>query len=57
MPRGRFSRTVQVVARKGELGTLPQDLAGICAQELRENTFPPLFEQMPWLTEQLTWNV
>ena len=56
MPRGRFSRTVQVVARSGELGSLPADVARLCASELRDVTFPPLIDQMPWLAEQLTWN-
>lgn len=56
MPRGRFSRLIQVVARTGELGTLPQDVARVCASELREVTFPPLFQQMPWLEEQVTWH-
>ncbi|MFM5883958.1 MAG: LysR family transcriptional regulator [Novosphingobium sp.] len=56
MPRGRFSRTVQIVARVGELGTLPQDIARICAKELREVTFPPLFEQVPWLTDHVNWH-
>ena len=56
MPRGRFSRSVQVVARAGELGALPADVARLCASELRDVTFPPLIDQMPWLAEQLTWN-
>ena len=56
MPRGRFSRTVQVVARAGELGALPQEVAKICAKELKEVTFPPLIQQMPWLEEQITWH-
>ncbi len=56
MTRGRFSRMVQVVARSGELGDLPAQMARICAAELRENTFPPLIAQFPWLEEQLTWH-
>ena len=56
MPRGRFSRTVQVVARGGELGNLPAELAKLCANELRTVTFPPLIDHMPWLAEQLIWN-
>ena len=56
LPRGRFSRTVQVVARAGELGNLPQEVAKICAKELKEVTFPPLIKQMPWLEEQITWH-
>ena len=56
MPRGRFSRTVQVVARAGELGSLPQEVAAVCARQLKEVTFPPLIQQMPWLKEQITWH-
>lgn len=56
MPRGRFSRTVQVVARAGELGALPQEVARLCASELKTVTFPPLIAQMPWLEEQITWH-
>ena len=56
MPRGRFSRTVQVVARAGELGALPQEVARLCASELKAVTFPPLIAQMPWLEEQITWH-
>lgn len=56
MSRGRFSRTVQVVARAGELGSLPGDLAKLCREELREVTFPPLIAHSPWLTEHLAWN-
>ena len=57
MSRGRFSRPVQVIARSGELGDLPAQVAGLCARELRETTFPPLIERYPWLAEQLTWHV
>ncbi len=56
MTRGRFARIVQVVARAGELGDLPLQVARLCARELRETTFPPLIERYPWLAEQLTWH-
>ncbi len=56
MARGRFARLVQVVARSGELGDLPAQVARLCARELRETTFPPLIERYPWLAEQLTWH-
>ena len=57
MARGRFARRVQAVARAGELGELPAQVARIAARELRETTFPPLIAQHPWLEEQLTWHV
>ncbi len=56
MTRGRFSRMVQVVARAGELGELPGQMARLCARELRETTFPPLIDRYPWLAQQLVWH-
>lgn len=55
MPRGQFSRAVQVVARVGELGTLPAEIAALSTRVLRDITFPPLVAQFPWLTAQLKW--
>jgi DNA-binding transcriptional LysR family regulator len=55
MPRGRFSRQVQVVARAGELGDLPRKVATLATDVLREVTFPPLIEAYPWLADQLVW--
>jgi DNA-binding transcriptional LysR family regulator len=55
MPRGQFSRTVQVIARVGELGSLPREIASLATQELHERTLPPLVARFPWLEEQLKW--
>jgi DNA-binding transcriptional LysR family regulator len=55
MSRGQFSRAVQVVARVGELGSLPRDIAALSTQALRDITFPPLVAQFPWLAAQLKW--
>ena len=55
MPSGRFSRLIQVVARAGELGTLPRDIALLAQRELRNTVFPPLVTQFPWLAGQLSW--
>jgi DNA-binding transcriptional LysR family regulator len=55
MTRGRFSRTVQVVARANELGDIPQLTAQLCQDVLRETIFPPLIAQYPWMEQQLTW--
>lgn len=55
MMRGRFSRAVQVVARIDELGDIPQLTAALCQQVLRENTFPPLIAEYPWMSQQLSW--
>jgi hypothetical protein len=55
MRRGRFSRSVQVVARTNELGDIPRLTASLCQQVLQEKTFPPVFEQYPWMAQQLSW--
>jgi DNA-binding transcriptional LysR family regulator len=55
MPRGRFSRQIQVIARSNELGHLPRQTAKLAQNVLRENTFPPLIALYPWLEHQLTW--
>jgi DNA-binding transcriptional LysR family regulator len=55
MPRGRFARQVQVVARTGELGDVPRRTAELCTETLRDTTFPPLIADYPWLAAELTW--
>ncbi len=55
MPRGQFSRSVQVVARIGELGSLPADIAVLATRVLSETTLPPLVAKFPWLAAQLKW--
>lgn len=55
MKRGRFSRTVQVVARTNELGDIPHSAAILCQRVLKEKTFPPLIDEYPWLEQQLIW--
>ena len=49
LSRVAFSRRVQVVARSGELGQLPADIAQLAQRVLAETTFPPLVEALPWL--------
>jgi DNA-binding transcriptional LysR family regulator len=55
MTRGRFSRSVQVVARANELGDIPYLTAKLCKDVLRETTFSRLIAQYPWMEQQLTW--
>ncbi len=55
MPRGRFARQVQVVARGNELGDIPLRTAELATHVLRATTFPPLIADYPWLEEQLVW--
>lgn len=50
MARGAFSRRVQVVARSGELGSLPLEIAALAQEILAERTFPPLTAVLPWLS-------
>ena len=55
LQRGRFSRRIDVVSRTGELGELP-DLTVTLAQDvLREQTFPPLIEKLPWVESLIVW--
>ena len=53
--RGQFSRAVQVVARVGELGTLPCDVASLATRVLRNTTLPALVARFPWLAGHLKW--
>ena len=55
LPQGQFSRTVQVVARTGELGSLPAEIAALAIRELHDTTFPPLIDRFPWLAAHLKW--
>jgi DNA-binding transcriptional LysR family regulator len=55
MTRGRFSRQVQVVARAGELGDIPQLTAALCQKVLREQTFSKVIDAYPWMEDQLRW--
>ena len=55
MPRGRFARQVQVVARAGELGDLPRSIAVLATGVLKELSIPPLIDAYPWLADHLIW--
>jgi DNA-binding transcriptional LysR family regulator len=55
MARGRFARSVQIVARANELGDIPYQTAKLCQEVLRDKTFPPLIAEYPWLENQLVW--
>ncbi len=55
MTRGRFARTIQVVARTNELGDIPSLTAVLCQTVLRETAFAPLIAEYPWIEQQLTW--
>jgi hypothetical protein len=56
MPRGQFSRKIQLVSRTGDLGDLPESTALFVQKYLREQAFPPLVERFPWLEPSLVWD-
>jgi len=53
--RAQFRRTIQVVARRGEFGLLPRDIATFAAQTLRRSRLTDLARELPWLDAILSW--
>jgi len=53
--RAQFRRTIQVVARRGEFGLLPRDIATFTAQSLRRSRLTDLTRLLPWLDAALIW--
>jgi DNA-binding transcriptional LysR family regulator len=51
LPRGRFSRRVQVVGRSGELGNLALQTAQMAREVLLVDTMTPLLLQLPWIAD------
>lgn len=56
MDHAKFSRTVQVVSRRGDLGDLPKEIAALARKVLREETFGPVLTAHPWLEGHLEWD-
>lgn len=54
LPGPKLARTLTLVARRQELGTLPKDLAGTCRQALAQGALPRLRHLMPWLGDMLS---
>jgi DNA-binding transcriptional LysR family regulator len=50
LPRPALSRSIMLVARVGELGNLPREIANFCRDVLRKDYLPQLEELMPSLT-------
>ena len=48
LPRARFSRRIQVVARAGELGDLAEHTADLAREVIREQALAPILAQLPW---------
>ena len=52
---GQFRRTVHLVARRGEFGTLPRDIATVAESSLRRSRLVELVQELPWLENMLVW--
>ncbi len=53
--RAQFRRTVHLVARRGEFGLLPRDIAILAQQSLRESRLVDLAREIPWLEHAVGW--
>lgn len=49
IPRAPFRRTIHLVARRGEFGTLPRDIATLVRKSLRESRLVALAQALPWI--------
>lgn len=54
LKRGRFSRPISLVARRGDLGPTPEILAAALRDILRRR-LPALQAALPWLAELIAW--
>lgn len=55
MSRGSFRRRIQLLARKGEFGELPRDMARQAATILRGGKVESLIGMFPWIAGAMTW--
>lgn len=55
LKRGRFSRPISLVARRGDLGATPEVLAAAVRDILKRRRLPDLFAALPWLSELMSW--
>jgi DNA-binding transcriptional LysR family regulator len=53
--RAQFRRTVHLVARRGEFGLLPRDLAVLAQQSLQGSRLVDLTRAIPWLEAAIGW--
>lgn len=49
----RHARTIQLIARKGEMGTIPGQIAALIKSIFDANILPKLQLNAPWMTEEL----
>jgi DNA-binding transcriptional LysR family regulator len=54
LPRPELGRSIVLVARKGELGSLPQQLANLCRRALQQHHLPRVQALMPTLVNHFT---
>lgn len=54
LPKQQLSRTITLVARAGELGSAPAQVASLCRQALARELVPRIRQLMPNLTDCLT---
>jgi DNA-binding transcriptional LysR family regulator len=55
LKRGRFSRPISLVARRGDLGATPEVLAAAVRDILKRRRLPDLFAALPWLSDLIMW--
>jgi hypothetical protein len=54
LKRGRFSRPISLVARRGDLGVTAEVLAAALRDILRRR-LPALYADLPWLKDAMVW--
>ncbi len=55
LKRGRFSRPISLVARRGDLGATPEALAAAVRDILKRRRLPELYAALPWLAGLIAW--
>ena len=53
LPFPTLTRTISLVTRRDELGTLPAQLTALCTALLREQTHPAVRALAPWVDDAL----
>ena len=53
--RGEFYRTIKMVSRQDDLGTLPKTLADTTRDILKQECLPKLYPTLPWIEERIEW--
>lgn len=49
----RHARSIQLIARKGEMGTVPGQIASLLKSIFAQHIFPKLQAQAPWMTQEM----